>query len=339
MKKLVVSMTLALAVAFTCWTASAGTLEQIKERGFVKAGVNVGLPGFSFPDKTGNWSGLDVDFARAVAAAVLGDKDKVRFTPLSGKERFTALQSGEVDLLSRNTTWSMQRDTSLGLNFVGVIFYDGTGFMVKKDLGLKNALELKGATVCVNTGTSNEVDMADFFRAHKIEYKAATFESVDAIVTAFESGRCDAYCGDRSGLAAQRLKMKNPELFVLLPDVISKEPLGPVVRHGDDQWFDIVKWTLFAMIDAEERGITSTNIDQIKATSSDPNVRRILGLEGDLGPGTGLSKDWAYRIIKQVGNYGEIFNKNFGPQTPFKMERGLNALWLKGGLIYAPPLR
>lgn len=317
----------------------AGTLEQVKKRGVVITGVNVGMPGFSYPDKQGNWSGLDVDFGHAIAAAVLGDATKVRFVPLSGKERFTALQSGEVDLLARNSTWTMSRDTALGFHFSGIYFYDGSGFMVKKDSGVKRALDLKGATICVNTGTSNEQDLADFFRMHKIPYKAVTFESVDAIVTAYEAGRCDAFAGDTSGLAGERLKTKNPEQHVILPDLISKEPYALVVRHGDDQWFEIVKWSLFAMIEAEEQGITSKNVDQIKAGASDPNVRRILGLEGDLSAGIGLSNTWAYNIIKQVGNYAEIFNKNLGPQSPLKMDRGLNKLWKDGGLLYAPPLR
>jgi general L-amino acid transport system substrate-binding protein len=328
-----------LLVLLTASTASATTLEQVKSRGFVKVGVNMGLPGFASPDKAGNWSGLDVDFGHAVAAAVLGDSNKVRYTPLSAKERFTALQSGEVDVLSRNTTWTMGRDTATGISFVGVNYYDGSGFMVKKSLGVKGVLELKGATLCVTTGSSNEIDLADFFRANKIPYKVATYESTDAIVTAYEAGRCDAYTGDRSGLAAQRLKTKNPEEHVLLPEIISKEPLGPAVRKGDGQWFDIVRWTLYAMIEAEERGITSGNIDQLKTTSTDPNVRRFLGVEGDLGSGVGLSKDWAYNIIKQVGNYGEVFDRHLGSQSPFKMERGLNALWKNGGLMYAIPLR
>ena len=319
--------------------AQASTLSDIKSKGFVQCGVSQGLPGFSNPDQSGNWVGLDVDVCRAVAAAVFGDAGKVKYTPLSAKERFTALQSGEVDMLSRNTTWTLVRDTALGLNFAGVNYYDGQGFMVRKDLGVKSAKELAGAAVCVNIGTTTELNMADFFRANNMDYKPVVFEKADEVVAAYDAGRCDVYTTDRSGLAAQRLKLKNPDAHVVLPETISKEPLGPVVRHGDDQWLDIVKWTLYLMIEAEEYGISSANVDDKRANSKDPVARRILGVEGDMGKNLGLSNDWGYNIIKQVGNYGEVYARHVGPDTPLNLERGVNAQWKDGGLIYAMPVR
>ncbi len=318
--------------------AQAGTLDDVKKKGFIQCGVSQGLPGFSAPDDKGNWKGLDVDFCRAVAAAVFGDPNKVKFTPLSAKERFTALRSGEVDILSRNTTWTMQRDVELGLNFAGVLYYDGQGFMVRKSLGVTSALQLNGAEVCTNTGTTTELNVADFFRSHKMDYKVVAFEKADEVVKAYDEGRCDVYTTDRSGLAAMRLKMKNPDEHVVLPEIISKEPLGPVVRHGDDQWFDIVKWTLFALINAEELGVTSQNVDEMKK-STDPAIRRLLGVEGKFGETLGLTNEWAYNAIKHVGNYGEIYDRNVGPKTPLGLARGLNALWNKGGIMYAPPIR
>ena len=310
----------------------------MKRKGHVQCGVSQGLPGFSNPDQKGNWTGIDVDVCRAVAAAVLGSADKVKYTPLSAKERFTALQSGEVDVLSRNTTWTLVRDTALGLNFAGVNYYDGQGFMVRKDLGVKSAKELKGASVCVNIGTTTELNMADFFRGNKMEYKPVVFEKADEVVAAYDSGRCDVYTTDQSGLAAQRLKLKDPNAHMVLPEVISKEPLGPVVRHGDDQWLDIVKWTLYAMLEAEEFGIDSKNVDSMKS-SDNPGIKRLLGTEGDIGGNLGLDKEWAYRIVKQVGNYGESFNAHVGPNTPLQLPRGVNALWKDGGLQYAMPVR
>ncbi len=320
-------------------TTHAATLDDVKGKGHVQCGVSQGLPGFSNPDTQGNWTGVDVDVCRAVAAAVFGDADKVKYTPLSAKERFTALQSGEVDVLSRNTTWTLVRDTALGLNFAGVNYYDGQGFMVRKDLGVKSAKELAGAAVCVNIGTTTELNMADFFRANNMEYSPVVFEKADEVVAAYDAGRCDVYTTDRSGLAAQRLKLKDPEAHMVLPETISKEPLGPVVRHGDDQWLDIVKWTLYAMLEAEEFGVNSGNVDDMKANSTDPQVKRLLGTEGEMGSNLGLGNDWAFNIVKQVGNYGESYDRHVGPDTPLKLERGINALWKDGGLQYAMPVR
>ncbi len=317
----------------------AATLDDVKAKGHVQCGVSQGLPGFSNPDTQGNWTGIDVDVCRAVAAAVFGDAGKVKYTPLSAKERFTALQSGEVDMLSRNTTWTLVRDTALGLNFAGVNYYDGQGFMVPKNLGVKSAMELAGAAVCVNIGTTTELNMADFFRANSMDYKPVVFEKADEVVAAYDAGRCDVYTTDRSGLAAQRLKLKDPDGHMVLPETISKEPLGPVVRHGDDQWLDIVKWTLYAMLEAEEAGVSSANIDDLKANSTNPVVKRLIGTEGELGSNLGLGNDWAYNIIKQVGNYAESYDRHVGPGTPLKLERGVNALWKDGGLQYAMPVR
>jgi general L-amino acid transport system substrate-binding protein len=339
--KLVKSMTLAAgAVAIAvAGVAQAGTLDDVKAKGFVQCGVSQGLAGFSNPDSQGNWSGIDVDLCKAVAAAVLGDANAVKYTPLSAKERFTALQSGEVDILSRNTTWTLVRDTALGLNFAGVNYYDGQGFMVRKDLGVKSALELSGASACVNIGTTTELNLADYFRANNMPYKIVAFEKADEVVAAYDSGRCDVYTTDQSGLAAQRLKMKNPDEHMVLPEIISKEPLGPVVRHGDDQWFDVVKWTMFALLEAEELGVSSGNVDDMTATSKDPRVKRLLGSEGDTGGSLGLGKDWAHNAVKQVGNYGELFERNLGPSTPLGLPRGVNALWTKGGIQYGMPVR
>lgn len=320
-------------------SVSASTLDDVKAKGFIQCGVSQGLPGFSNPDEAGNWTGLDVDMCRAVAAAVFGDADKVKFSPLSAKERFTALQSGEIDILSRNTTWTMTRDTALGLNFAGINYYDGQGFMVKKELGITSAHELDGASGCVNIGTTTELNMADFFRANSMSYKPVVFEKADEVVAAYDSGRCDFYTTDVSGLAAQRIKLADPDAHMVLPEVISKEPLGPVVRHGDDQWLDIVKWTLFAMIQAEESGITSANVVNKSKMSINPVVKRLLGAEGDLGGVLGLETDWVVQIIEQVGNYGESFERNVGMNTPLQLPRGVNALWNQGGLMYPSPLR
>ena len=328
----------AVAVTTLATAASAGTLDDVRAKGFVQCGVSQGLPGFSNPDEQGNWTGIDVDVCRAVAAAVFGDASKVKFTPLSAKERFTALQSGEVDVLSRNTTWTLVRDTALGLNFAGVNYYDGQGFMVRKDLGVKSALELNGASVCVNIGTTTELNLSDFFRANSISFNPVVFEKADEVVAAYDSGRCDVYTTDQSGLAAQRIKLKEPNAHTILPEIISKEPLGPVVRHGDDGWLDLVKWSLYAMVEAEEAGVTSKNVDKMKS-SKNPTIRRLLGIEGDMGKNLGVGDDWAYNIIKQVGNYGESFDRYVGPKTSLKLERGLNALWKDGGLQYAMPIR
>ena len=318
---------------------AAGTLDAVKGKGFVQCGVSQGLPGFSNPDQAGNWTGIDVDLCRAVAAATLGDDSKVKYTPLSAKERFTALQSSEIDVLSRNTTWTLTRDTALGLNFAGVNYYDGQGFMVRKDLGVKSATELAGAAVCTNIGTTTELNMADFFRANKMDYKPVAFEKADEVVAAYDAGRCDVYTTDRSGLAAQRFKLKNADDHMVLPETISKEPLGPVVRHGDDQWFDIVKWSLNCMVEAEEYGLTSANVDSMKDSSNDPVVKRLVGLEGDLGQNLGLGSEWCYNIVKMVGNYGESYDAHVGPDTSIGLSRGVNAQWKDGGLLYAAPVR
>jgi general L-amino acid transport system substrate-binding protein len=328
----------ALAVGFAL-PASAATMDDVKAKGHVQCGVSQGLPGFSNPDQSGNWTGLDVDVCRAVAAAVFGDADKVKYTPLSAKERFTALQSGEVDVLSRNTTWTLTRDTALGLDFVGVNFYDGQGFMIRKDMGIDSATKLDGASVCVNIGTTTELNMADYFRANGMKYEPVVFEKADEVVAAYDAGRCDVYTTDRSGLAAQRVKLKDPKAHMVLPETISKEPLGPVVRHGDNQWGDIVRWSLIAMIQAEEMGLSSKNVDDMRKSSTDPAVKRILGTEGDMGSIMGLPNDWSYNIIKQVGNYGEVYARHVGPSTAIGLARGPNELWNKGGLMYPMPVR
>ncbi len=339
MKKTIIALGAFAVAAVVSVGVSAGTLEDVVAKGHVQCGVSQGLPGFSNPDESGNWTGIDVDMCRAVAAAVLGDAGAVKFTPLSAKERFTALQSGEVDILSRNTTWTLVRDTALGLNFAGVNYYDGQGFMVRKDLGVKSATELSGASVCTNTGTTTELNVSDYFRFMGLELKLVAFEKADEVVGAYDAGRCDVYTTDRSGLAAQRGKLGSPDDHMVLPEVISKEPLGPVVRHGDDQWFDIVKWTLYAQLEAEEVGINSGNVDNMKATSTNPTLKRLLNVEGDLGKNLGLGGDWAYNIVKQVGNYGESYERHVGPNTPLKLARGVNNLWSNGGLMYPMPAR
>jgi len=328
-----------LVVVTVVGPADAGTLDDVKGKGFVRCGVSQGNPGFSNPDAQGQWTGLDVDVCRALAAAIFGDPDKVKYTATSAKERFTALQSGEVDLLSRTTTWTLVRDTALGLNFTGVNYYDGQGFMVPKKLNIKSAKQLNGASVCVAIGTTTELNLADYFRANSMSYKPVVFEKADEVIAAYDSGRCDVFTTDRSSLAAQRTKLKSPDDHVVLPEIISKEPLGPVVRHGDDQWFDLVKWVLYAMLEAEEYGVNSENVDQMKASSKDPVVRRLLGVEGDMGKNLGVGNEWAYMIVKKVGNYGESYDRNVGPRTPIKLERGANALWKQGGLQYPMPVR
>jgi general L-amino acid transport system substrate-binding protein len=318
---------------------AGATLDAVKSKGYVQCGVSTGLPGFSAADEKGQFTGIDVDMCRAVAAAVFGDAGKVKYSPLTAKERFTALQSGEIDMLPRNTTWTFTRDTSLGLNFAGVNYYDGQGFLVTKNLGVKSALELDGASFCIQAGTTTELNLADYFRANKMQYTPITFDTSDQTVKAFEAGRCDALTSDQSQLYALRIKLENPNSAMVLPEVISKEPLGPVVRQGDDEWFNIVKWMLFALINAEELGITSANVDDMKAKSTDPNVRRLLGVEGVKGEWIGLSDDWGYNIVKQVGNYGEVFERNVGKGSALGISRGLNALWSHGGIQYAPPIR
>jgi general L-amino acid transport system substrate-binding protein len=338
MKKLIVSAAAGALVALIAGSASAATLDTVKQRGVLNCGSNTGLAGFGQPDAQGSWTGLDVDYCRAVAAAVLGDANKVKFVPLSAKDRFTALQSGEVDVLVRNTTWTISRETSLGLEFTGVNYYDGQGFMVRKALKVASALELGGASVCVQQGTTTELNLADYFRANKLELKSVTFASSDETLKAYEAGRCDAFTTDASGLYAERLRLAKPDEHMVLPEIISKEPLGPVVRKGDDQWFDIVKWVQFAQVTAEELGITKANVDE-KLKADSPDVKRLLGTEGKFGESLGLPNDWAVSVIKSVGNYGETFERNVGQGSPLKIARGLNALWSKGGLQYAPPIR
>jgi general L-amino acid transport system substrate-binding protein len=336
MKRIATVFALVLVAAAS--GASAQTLKTVKDRGILNCGANGTLAGFGLPDAQGKWTGLDVDVCRAIAAAIFNDAGKVKFVPLSAKDRFTALQSGEVDVLVRNTTWTSSRDTSLGLNFTGVNYYDGQGFMVRKALKVNSALELNGASVCVQQGTTTELNLADYFQAHKMQLKSVTFATANEAVKAYDAGRCDSYTTDASGLYAERLRLANPDDHIILPEIISKEPLGPVVRHGDDQWFDIVKWVLFAMIDAEELGITQANVDgQLK--SSNPEIKRFVGTEGNFGEQLGLTKDWAVRIVKLVGNYGESFERNVGKGSPLKIERGLNKLWNQGGIQYAPPIR
>ena len=338
MKTKLISTAFGVAIAATGFSASAATLDDVKAKGFVQCGVSQGLPGFSNPDSDGNWTGLDVDLCRAVAAAVFGDATAVKYTPLSAKERFTALTSGEVDILSRNTTWTMTRDTQLGLNFAGVNYYDGQGFMVRKELGVGSALELSGAAICTNTGTTTELNVTDYFTANKMEFELVAFEKADEVVAAYDAGRCDVYTTDASGLYAQRLKLTNPGDHVVLPEIISKEPLGPVVRQGDDQWFNIVRWTLNVMINAEELGVSSENVDAMKG-SENPAIKRLLGVEGAFGEGIGVANDFGAAIISQVGNYSESFEANVGPNTPLGIARGVNALWSDGGVLYAAPLR
>jgi general L-amino acid transport system substrate-binding protein len=312
------------------------TLDAVRARGFVQCGVNTGLAGFSQPDSKGVWRGIDVDVCRAVAAAVFGDAGKVRFTPLTSQQRFTAIQSGEVDILARNTTWTLGRDTGLGLNFVGVNYYDGQGFMVPKKLKVKSAKGLDGATICVQPGTTNELNLADYFRANRMKFKPVVIEKLEEVLSAYFSGRCDAYTTDHSGLIALRAsRAPNPAEHVILPEIISKEPLGPAVRHGDDRWFDIVKWSLFAMIEAEELGLSSKNIDA-QMGSGNPSIQRFVGGSGDLGGMLSLDRKWAYNIVRQVGNYAESFEANL---KPLGFERGLNRLWNQGGLMYVPPIR
>jgi general L-amino acid transport system substrate-binding protein len=339
MKRKIITGIAAAATLLSGAAQAGATLDAVKAKGFVQCGVSTGLPGFSAADEKGQFRGIDVDMCRGVAAAIFGDADKVKYSPLTAKERFTALQSGEIDMLPRNTTWTLTRDTSLGLNFTGVNYYDGQGFLVSKDLGVKSATEMDGASFCIQAGTTTELNLADYFRTNKMSYTPITFDTSDQTVKAFEAGRCDALTSDQSQLYALRIKLANPENAVVLPEVISKEPLGPVVRQGDDEWFNIVKWMLFAMVNAEELGITSANVDEMKAKSTDPNVRRLLGLEGVKGEWMGLPDNWGYNVIKHVGNYGEVFERNVGMGSALKISRGLNALWTRGGIQYAPPMR
>ena len=317
--------------------ASAGpTLDAVKQRGALRCGVNTGLIGFSAPDSQGKWTGIDVDFCRAVAAVVLGDPNKVQFVPTNTQNRFTVLQSGEVDILSRNTTWTASRDATLGAVFAGTIFYDGQGFMVKKSANIKSATQLNGATICVQPGTTTELNLSDYFRTKKMTFRPVVVNELQQVEQAFFSGRCDVFTTDISGLAATRLKAPNKDDYVILPEAISKEPLGPLVRRGDWEFYNIVKWTLFGLIEAEEYGVSSASIDKLKSESKDPPIQRLVGTSGDIGKGMGLDNDWLVRAVKAVGNYGEMYERNVGP---IGIARGINAQWRDGGLMYAPPIR
>lgn len=327
------------ATGLAAGVAAAGTLDDVKARGKLNCGVTTGLVGFAAPDANGEWNGFDVAVCRAVAAAVLGDPTAVEFVPTTGKTRFTALASGEIDMLARNTTWTFSRDVDLKFTFVGVNYYDGQGFMVPKALGVSSAKDLDGATVCVQTGTTTELNLADFFRANNISYEPVPIETNAEGQQQYLAGACDTYTTDASGLAATRATFENPGDHALLPEIISKEPLGPLVRHGDDEWGDVVRWTLNALITAEELGVTSANVSEMAASSGNPEVKRLLGTEGTLGEMLGLDAEWAMRAISSQGNYGEIFAKNIGEETPIALARGLNAQWTNGGLIYSPPFR
>ncbi|NEN76157.1 amino acid ABC transporter substrate-binding protein [Pelistega sp. NLN82] len=329
--------TLAFTLAGT--STQASTLDTVKQRGHVICGTTTGFAGFSAPDSKGEWQGLDIDLCKSVAAAIFGDASKFKTVPLNSQQRFTALQSGEIDILTRNTTVTQQRDTALGIQSPGVNFYDGQGFMVAKSLGVSSAKELDGATICLQTGTSNENTLADWARANKINYTPVVFDQFNEVVNAFASGRCDVYSTDASGLASIRIsRLSNPNDYIVLPELISKEPLGPFVRQGDDQWFNIVKWTLHAQLNAEEMGVTSSNVDK-QLTSTNPAIQRLLGVTEGFGKNLGLDDKWAYHIVKQVGNYGESFDRNVGAKSPLNIPRGLNQQWFKGGLHYGLPIR
>jgi general L-amino acid transport system substrate-binding protein len=330
-----------LAAAMACVTAGAAgaaTLDTVKQRGVLNCGSNPGLAGFGLPDAQGNWTGLDVDYCRAIAAAIFNDAAKVKFVALNANNRFSALQSGDIDVLVRNTTWTSSRDTQQGFNAAAVNYYDGQGFMVRKSLKINSALELNDAAICVQQGTTTELNLADYFRTNRMRLKTVTFQDYDESLKAYETGRCDAYTTDVSQLYSSRLTLTKPDEHVVLPEIISKEPLASFVRHGDDQWFDIVKWVHFAMLNAEELNVNKSNVDE-QLKSNNPEIRRLLGVEANFGEQFGLTKDWVYRIVKLVGNYGEVFDRNVGAGSPLKISRGLNALWNKGGIQYAPPLR
>jgi general L-amino acid transport system substrate-binding protein len=328
----------ALSVAAAMAQSRLPTLEAVKQRGQLVCGANTGLPGFSIPDAQGNWSGMDVEFCRAIAAAIFNDPAKVRFVGTTSVNRFAVLQSGEVDVLSRNVTWTSSRDTSLGFNFGPVTYYDGQGFMVRRSVGAKSVKDLSGATVCVNQGSTTELNLADYFRANGLQLRVVSFPTGEESVKAYEAGRCDSFTTDVSGLYAERLKLANAGEHVILPEIISKEPLAPAVRHGDDQWYDVVKWVHYAMLTAEEFGVTKANVDEM-LKSTNPDVRRLLGVEGKHGEALGLPNDWGYRIVKHIGNYGENFDRNVGAGSRLQIARGVNELWNKGGLQYAPPIR
>ena len=335
---MLVTFAVAASLGLVATAAHAATLDDVKAKDYVQCGVTGGVPGFSAPDANNVWTGLEVDFCRAVAAAIFNDAEKVRYTPLTSQERFAALSAGEIDILSRTTTWTMSRDTDLGISFVGTMYYDGQGFMVRKADGIASALDLSGAAICIESGTTTELNAADYFAANSLEFNTVVFVDQDEVVKAYEDGRCDVYTTDGSALAAERSKFAVPDDHVILPEIISKEPLGPVVRQGDDQWFKINRWVYYALLEAEELGVTSANVDEMLG-SDNPAIKRLLGVEGDFGTPLGLTKDWAYQVIKLVGNYGESFERNVGADTDIGLERGLNALWTNGGLQYAPPIR
>jgi general L-amino acid transport system substrate-binding protein len=336
MKRAIFTLGLAIGFGLSVAPATAQTLKKVKDRGSLICGVSQGLPGFSTPDDKGNWTGLDVDYCRAIAAAIFNDPAKVKFSPLSTKDRFEALKSGEIDVLSRNSTWTLSRDALY--NFVGVNYYDGQGFMVRKALKVNSALELNGASICVQTGTTTELNLGDYFRSNSMRHEVIAFSTADETIKAYEAGRCDAFTTDVSQLYSEKLKLANANDHVILPEIISKEPLGPMVRHADDQWFDVVKWVHFAMINAEELGLNSKNVDE-SLKSNMPEVKRLVGTEGNFGEQLGLTKDWAVRIVKHVGNYGEVFERNVGSGSRLGISRGINRLWTKGGIQYAPPIR
>jgi general L-amino acid transport system substrate-binding protein len=339
MKRTIASIAFGLAASLAATAASAqATLNNVKQKGFLACGSNPALPGFGLPDAQGNWTGFDVDYCRAFAAAIFNDPTKVRFIPLSAKDRFTALQSGEIDVLVRNSTWTMSRDTQLGLDFPAVNYYDGQGFMVRKKLGVSSAKELDGATICTQQGTTTELNLADFFRSQGHKYEFVAFATADETFKAYDSGRCDAFTTDASALYAERQRASNPDEHIVLPEIISKEPFSPAVRHGDNQWGDLVRWTHYALVNAEELGVTKANIDQM-AKSENPEIKRLLGTEGKYGEAVGLTNDWVVRIVKHMGNYGELFERNIGEGSPLKIKRGQNALWTKGGLQYGWPVR
>ena len=335
MRSLILGLSFVVA---TLTSAQAGVLDTVRQKGFLACGSNTGLAGFGLPDSKGEWTGLDVEFCRAIAAAIFNDPTKVKFIPLTAKDRFTALQSGEVDVLARNGTWTQSREAELGLHFGAVNYFDGQGFITRKKNNISSAMELNGASVCVQQGTTTELNLADFFRTHKMKYEVTAFATSDEAIKSYDLNRCDAFTTDVSQLYAERLKLVNPDEHVVLPEVISKEPLAPAVRQGDSQWFNLVRWVHYAMVNAEELGIAKANVDERRKDTT-PEVRRLLGEEGDFGKGLGLTKDWAYRIIKHVGNYGEVFDRNVGENSRLKIARGLNNLWNKGGLQYAPPVR
>jgi general L-amino acid transport system substrate-binding protein len=339
LKSTLAVVTAAAVLGVTGFAHAGATLDAIQKKGFVQCGVSDGLPGFSVPDAKGEIKGIDADVCRAVAAAVFGDAKKVKFSQLNAKERFTALQSGEIDILSRNTTWTSSRDAGMGLVFAGVTYYDGIGFLVNNKLGVKSAKELDGATICIQAGTTTELNVSDYFRSNGLKYTPITFDTSDESAKSLEGGRCDVLTSDQSQLYAQRSKLASPKDYVVLPEVISKEPLGPVVRKGDEEWFSIVKWTLYAMLNAEEAGVTSKTVEADAKDTKNPDVGRMLGRDGAYGADLKLPKDWVVQIVKQVGNYGEVFERNLGEGTPLNIKRGQNALWNKGGIQYAPPIR